>query len=101
MVDHLNTYVPLPHSYVIFSLLLQWTFVLLHIYREELTEKKQGNQSIHSTPGPYDVEDDAPEGDVYDGYRYDDGESWKLQTCTNLIFLAGTGNSSMLPEHLA
>jgi hypothetical protein len=53
-------------------------------------------------PGPYDVEDDATEeGDVYDGHKYDDGESWEFQTCTNLIFLAGTGNSSMFPEHVA
>lgn len=36
---------------------------------EELTEKQQGNQSIHSTPSPYDVKDDGPEeGGVYDGY---------------------------------
>jgi hypothetical protein len=52
-------------------------------------------------PGPFDVEEDAPELDVFDGLTYDDGESWEFQTCTNLIFLAGTGNESMFPEHLA
>ena len=52
-------------------------------------------------PGPHDAEEDAPGKDVFDGLAYDDGESWEFQTCTNLIFLAGTGNESMFPEHVA
>ena len=54
-----------------------------------------------SGPGPFDAPEDAPEYDKFDGREYDDGESWDFQTCTNLIFLAGQGNESMFPVHLA
>ncbi len=62
-------------------------------------KKQQGTQSIHSTPSPYDVKDNAQEeGDVHDGYNYDDGESWKLQTCTKLIFLLVRGTVPCYPN---
>ena len=51
--------------------------------------------------GPHDAKEDAPGKDEFDGLPYDDGESWEFQKCMNLIFLAGTGNESMFPEHVA
>ncbi len=53
------------------------------------------------SPGPYDAEEDAPNKDKFNRLTYNNGASWEFQTCTNLIFLAGTGNKSMFPKHVA
>jgi hypothetical protein len=50
-------------------------------------------------PGPYERRN-RNKLIKFDGHLYNDQDSFKFQTCTNLISLSSRGNESMFPNHL-
>ena len=70
-------------------------------YLEDMFEGECKDMRSDFGPGPFGAPEYSPKYNKFNRRKYNNGESWDFQTCTNLIFLAGQGNESMFPVHLA
>jgi len=69
-------------------------------YLKDMLEGKCKDMRPDIGPGPYYDRRNGNELAKFDGHVYDDQDSYKFQTCTNLISLSSRGNESMFPNHL-
>ena len=69
-------------------------------YLKDMIEGKCKDMRPDIGPGPYYDRGNRNKLTKFDGRVYDDQDSYKFQTCTNLISLSSRGNESMFPNHL-